>query len=163
MDYKPRNQAVFFPIPQTVAEGPMLEDRPFLYKWNALQATGGTPIVYEGLGFECMAAGIEAGKSLTFDFGACNVDSVEVELRMLPSHPVNGSGLRIQVTLGGQVSDAVSYHAKPRSEEWKQNILSGQAVRRFTFPVDASSGAHCLTVTALDEGAILDQIYIYKK
>ena len=160
MSYKPRNLAVFLPIPQTTAAEPLPQDRPCLYAWNALEATEGSPILYEGLGYESQAAGIANGQALTFSFDGCATDSVEVELRFLPTHPVNGQDLRVQVALNGQETAPISYRTYGRSEEWKVNILTNQAVRRMKFAVSPHS-SNQLTIRALDEGVILDQVYIY--
>lgn len=53
----------------------------------------------EGLGYEGMAAGISKDSSVVFHFDGCPADSVEVELRLLPAHPVVGNELRVQVSL----------------------------------------------------------------
>ena len=161
MDYKPRNLAVFLPIPETQTEASLPSDRPYLHKWNALEATGGTPVVYEGLGYEGMAAGIAKGESLAFSFDACPSDSVEIELRFVPTHPVDGKDLRIRVEVDGKQSDVISYRTYGRSEEWKQGRLTNQTIRRVSFPV-ASGAAHKVSVKALDEGVVLDQVYVYE-
>ena len=158
MDYKPRNLAVFLPVPRTEATDSLPEARPYLYKWNALEADGGNPIVCEGLGYEGRAAGIAKGETVSFDFDACPSDSVEIELRLLPNHPVDGKDLRIQVEVDGTLSDVISYRTYGRSEEWKLGRLTNQTIRRISFPV--SSGKHRLSVKALDEGVVLDQIYV---
>ena len=158
MDYKPRNLAVFLPVPRTEATDALPEARPYLYKWNALEADGGNPIVCEGLGYEGRAAGIAKGETVSFDFGACPSDSVEIELRLLPNHPVDGKDLRIQVEVDGTLSDVISYRTYGRSEEWKLGRLTNQTIRRISFLV--SSGKHRLSVKALDEGVVLDQIYV---
>lgn len=162
MDYKPRNLAVFLPIPETHTAESLKPDRPYLYKWNALEAAEGNPVMWEHLGYEGKAAGIRQGEAVSFSFENCRADSVEVELRFLPTHPINGKDLRIRVEVDGQPSDIISYRTYGRSEEWKQNILSNQAVRRITFPLGKST-SHRLTVHAIDEGILLDQVYLYAK
>ena len=62
-----------------------------------------------------------------------------------------------------QVSDTLSYRTKGRSEEWKLNVLYNQAVRRAVFAIEAGKPTHLITVKALEEGVVLDQVYIYKK
>ena len=118
--------------------------------------------MWEHLGYEGKAAGIRQGEAVSFSFENCRADSVEVELRFLPTHPINGKDLRIRVEVDGQPSDIISYRTYGRSEEWKQNILSNQAVRRITFPLGKST-SHRLTVHAIDEGILLDQVYLYAK
>ena len=160
MSYKPRNLAVFLPIPQTRSAEPLMKERFCLHKWNALEATEGNLQVYEGLGYEGMAAGIPEGKSATFRFQVNRTDSVEVELRFLPTHPVNGKDLRVQVSLNGQETPPISYRTYGRSEEWKVNILTNQATRRIKFAASQNC-PNTLTIKALDEGVVLDQVYVY--
>ena len=47
-----------------------------------------------------------------------------------------------------------------RSEEWKVNILTNQAVRRMKFAISPNR-PNTLTIKALDEGVVLDQVYVY--
>lgn len=54
----------------------------------------------------------------------------------------------------------VSYETKGRSEEWKENVLRNQAIRKITLPV-AKKKSHKLVIKALDEGVVLDQIMLY--
>ena len=42
-----------------------------------------------------------------------------------------------------------------RSEQWKQNVLRGQALRRQTIRL--TSGQHTLTIQALDDHIVVDQ------
>ena len=163
LSYEPRYLPVFKRIPHTETTTPLKEDRPYLFKWNALEATDGQPMVCEGLGYEGMAAGIGKDQCLTFRFDTCAADSIEIELRLLPNHPVNNKDLRICVSMDEQVSDTLSYRTKGRSEEWKLNVLYNQAVRRAVFAIEAGKPTHLITVKALEEGVVLDQVYIYKK
>ena len=59
-------------------------------------------------------------------------------------------------------SEPVVYSLKEpfRSERWKLNVLSGQAIREWEHPL--SKGTHTLTIHALDDHIVLDQI-IYKE
>ena len=45
-----------------------------------------------------------------------------------------------------------------RSEQWKQNVLRGQA--RRTQQVHLERGHHTLTITALDEHVVVDQWWL---
>ena len=96
-------------------------------------------------------------KELTFEFTAWETDSVEVEVRLLPNHPVEGERLRFTISLDGSATEAVSYETKGRSEEWKKNVLCNQAVRRMVLPV-ARKASHRLIFTALDEGVVLEPV-----
>lgn len=162
MDYQPRRLAVYQPIPKCVAADSLPVCRPYLFKWNGLEALEGNPVPCEGLGYEGMAAGISKDTFVVFEFDGQPADSVEIELRLLPSHPVDGHDLRVQVSLDGECLPPVSYRTYGRSEEWKRNVLSNQAVRSMKFLLPKRS-RHRLVVKALDEGVVLDQLYVYGK
>lgn len=161
MDYKPRNLSVYQRIPRSTATDSLKSARSYLFKWNGLEAMEGNLLPCEGLGYEGMAAGISKDSSVMFHFDGCPADSVEVELRLLPAHPVVGNELRVQVSLDEAQLLLVSYRTYGRSEEWKQNVLSNQAVLRLKFPLRGNR-THRITIQALDEGVVLDQLYVYE-
>lgn len=168
MDFQPRKLPVFNRVERSVAAAPMVEERAAVYKWNGADAKkvnntnvkNESPTMYEGLGYEGKATGIELGDALTFLFDKWQADSVEVEVRLLPNHPVHGKQLRFSVSLDGSESKVVSYETKGRSEEWKENVLRNQAIRKITLPVDKRK-SHKLVIKALDKGVVLDQIMLY--
>ena len=161
MDYKPRNLSVYQRIPKSLATDSLKSTCSYLFKWNGWEAMEGNLLPCEGLGYEGMAAGISKDSSAVFHFDGCPADSVEVELRLLPAHPVVGNELRVQVSLDEVQSLPVSYRTYGRSEEWKQNVLSNQAVLRLKFPLRGNR-THRITIQALDEGVVLDQLYVYE-
>lgn len=160
MDFQPRKLPVFKRVEHTTATEPMVTDRKMLCKWNAMECTYGKPVPYEGLGYERKAAGIRKGSSLTFAFDDYGKDSVEVEIRLLPSHPLDEKQLRFAISVDEAVPQTVSYETKGRSEEWKENVLRNQAIRKVTLPINKQA-SHKLVITALDEGVVLDQVIIY--
>lgn len=164
MDFKPRRLPVFNRVERKTAASPMAKERIAAYKWNGLDGAGGanskTPVAYEGLGYEGRAAGIPMGDALTFSFGKWRADSVEVDIRLLPNHPVRGQRLRVSVSLDGARPEVISYETKGRSEEWKENVLRNQAIRKIVLPV-SDKKSHRLVVRALDEGVVLDQLMLY--
>ena len=88
-------------------------------------------------------------------------DSIEIEVRLLPNHPVTDDGrLRFSVALDNCAPQVVSYHTKGRSEEWKENVLGNQAIKKIVLPI-SSKKKHKINIQALDEGVILDQILLY--
>lgn len=139
----------------------MAEERPVAYLWNGADCTTGSPFLYEGLGYKGKAAGIKKGTDLTFAFTEWKTDSVEIEIRLLPNHPVQGTQLRFAVTLDNGTTQVVPYETQGRSEEWKENVLRNQAIRRFELPVNKSKD-HLLVIKELDEGVILDQVVLFK-
>ena len=160
MDFQPRKLPVFKRVEHTTATEPMMTDRKILCKWNAMECTYGKPVPYEGLGYERKAAGIRKGSSLTFAFDDYGKDSVEVEIRLLPSHPLDEKQLRFAISVDEAVPQTVSYETKGRSEEWKENVLRNQAIRKVTLPINKQA-SHKLVIAALDEGVVLDQVILY--
>lgn len=160
MDFQPRKLPVFKRVEHTAATEPMVTDRKILCKWNAMECTYGKPVPCEGLGYERKAAGIRKGSSLTFAFDDYGKDSVEVEIRLLPSHPLDEKQLRFAISVDEAVPQTVSYETKGRSEEWKENVLRNQAIRKVTLPINKQA-SHKLVITALDEGVVLDQVILY--
>lgn len=160
MDFQPRKLSVFKRVEHTAATEPMVTDRKMLCKWNAMECTYGKPVPYEGLGYERKAAGIRKGSSLTFAFDDYGKDSVEVEIRLLSSHPLDEKQLRFAISVDEAVPQTVSYETKGRSEEWKENVLRNQAIRKVTLPINKQA-SHKLVITALDEGVVLDQVILY--
>ena len=161
MDHQPRRLPVFEPVDRSSVETPMLEDSPGLYKWNGAEYSAGDAVSCEGLGYEEKAVMLEKNKELSFDFGECPGDSVEVEIRLLPNHPIHGGQLRFSVSIDKKNAQTVSYETQGRSEEWKENVLRNQAIRRVVLP-DKKRKKHNLTIKALDEGVVIDQIEMYQ-
>ena len=161
MDFKPRKLPVFNRVERKAATAPMTADRKAVCQWNAAEAKKGNAIVCEGLGYESKAAEIKKGDALTFSFGNLKTDSVEVDIRLLPNHPVHGDKLRFTVSLDGAEPEVIAYETKGRSEEWKENVLRNQAIRKIVLPVTGKK-SHQLVLKALDEGVILDQVMLYE-
>lgn len=160
MDHQPRRLPVFEPVDRLLVETPMLEDSPSLYKWNGVEYSAGDAVSCKGLGYEGKAVMLEKNKELSFDFGECPGDSVEVDVRLLPNHPIHGGQLRFSVSIDKKNVQTVSYETQGRSEEWKENVLRNQAIRTVKLPVSKRK-SHKLVIKALDEGVILDQIMLY--
>ncbi len=160
MDHQPRRLPVFEPVVHQNVSAPMITERIPLHKWNGVEAVKGDFTPCEGLGYEGKSAAITKGKCVTFEFPGCPSDSVEVEICLLPSHPVEGTQLRFTVTLDGKETSPVHYETQGRSEEWKENVLRNQAVRRVALPVRKKK-TNKLVIKALDEGVVLDQVSIY--
>ena len=161
MDFKPRKLPVFNRVERNAATAPMTADRKAACQWNGAEAKKGNAIVCEGLGYEGKAAEIRKGDALTFSFGNLKTDSVEVDIRLLPNHPVHGDKLRFSVSLDGAEPEVIAYETKGRSEEWKENVLRNQAIRKIVLPVSGKK-SHQLVIKALDEGVILDQVMLYE-
>lgn len=162
MDFKPRKLPVFNRVERRTATSPMVEERIAIHKWNGVDGKNQPDKYsdYEGLGYEGRATGIRMNDALTFSFDNWKPDSVEVDIRLLPNHPVHGEQLRFSVSLDDATPRVLSYETKGRSEEWKENVLRNQAIRKITLPVPGKK-SHQLVIKALDEGVVLDQILLY--
>jgi hypothetical protein len=102
---------------------------------------------------------VPQGESLRLDFHCGQADSLRVEFGLLPNHPVEGDHLRFTVSLDEGGETEMSYETQGRSEEWKQNILRGEAVRSISFP-SPGQGEHRLTFKALDKGVVLMRVTV---
>ncbi len=161
MDFQPRKQPVFERVPHAVATDSLAKPQRSIACFNGADCTG-SPVAWTGLGYDGKAAGIRKGETLLCAFSGEDVksDSVSVELCFLPSHPVSGGKLRVSLSLDSGSPVVFDYHTEGRSEEWKQNVLANRAIRVFTFPVP-EKGKHVISVKALDDGVVLDQVRVY--
>lgn len=120
---------------------------------------GVTPI--RGLGYDGTAWAIEQGASVSIPLPVSErKDSIELEVHLLPALPVVGSAITFEVAIGDGTPVAVDYQTYDRSEEWKQNVLRNQAVRRVRLSIPHNETAATLTFKARTEGVVLDQLYI---
>lgn len=160
MDFQPRRLPVFDRVERKMLLSDLPEKPQAVYRWNGADFAKEGSVVCEGLGYEGKAIAIAKNEDLTFEFSAWETDSVEIEVRLLPNHSIEGGQLRFTISLDGGKNESVSYATKGRSEEWKENVLRNQAIRRFVLPI-ARGNSHHLVFTALDEGVVLDQICLY--
>ena len=147
--------------PDEQATHPTFIDTPYLYKWNGTDCANGNYSPCEGLGYEGKAVRLGKERFLTYLFKSTQTDSIEVEVRLVPTHPLEGTTLRFTIVLDGNEPVAADYATQGRSEEWKTNVLWNQAVRRFKLPVKEKESCR-LTLTALDEGIVVDQVIVKK-
>lgn len=164
MDHRPRKLPVFDKVKRNTVDTPMYSDDDLVhYGWHPLYCVSGNPIPCEGLGYLGTAALIPQGVSVTYESEVVAEgigDSVNVVLAFVPRHPVNDKSLRVALSIDNGEPYVVDYATKGRSEEWKVNILWNRAHRIVRVPVDSKKSRHTFTLTALDEGIILDEIYI---
>ena len=162
MDFQPRRLPVFEPVDHKAATSPIIKERKYIAKWNGADCTNGDYSPCEGLGYEEKAITIPKNKSVNYTFDAINTDSVEIEVHLLPCHPIEGKSIRIALSLDGQQIPASNYETYGRSEIWKENVLRNKAILHFTLPLSQNE-KHCLQVKAIDKGVILDQLFVFPK
>lgn len=83
------------------------------------------------------------------------------DIRLLPTHPVNGDRLTFSVSVDGGAPQTFDYQTYDRSEEWKQNVLRNYAQRLAMLPLTEGK-EHTLTFKALSEGVYLRSIRLRK-
>ena len=159
MDYRPRKLAVFEPGARSAATVPMPSQRTVLYQWDAADGKGNY-ILCDGLGHGGRAAEVPKGESLTFRLGRCTADTIEVEVRLLPTFPIEGKHQRFLLSVDGTHGHTVSYTAEWHKAEWEENVLNNQAVRTLRLAIDTKKKHHQLVFHALDEGVVLDQMVV---
>ncbi len=162
MDMRPRELAVFQPLRHTTVNTPLPQDTVPIAFFNATDAVSGQLAPCEMLGYEGKAAALAKGGQGIYEFNATTKGNVCVELRMYPSHPIDGNKLRVRVTLDGKQSALIDYAAVVGSYEWKENVMRNQALRRIILPIGRDE-QHRLTVEAIDDGIVIDQIAVYQK
>ncbi len=160
MDFQPRKLPVFDRVKRDTIVSPLPETDDALFKINASDITTEGIKPCEGLGYEGKAALLEKGRGITLYFDS-DEPSGYVSFRFVPSHPIEGDQLRLEVSFDGGMSFVTDYATKGRSEDWKLNVLWNQAVSttRFTF---GDRKKHSIWMKALDDGVILDQIVVSK-
>lgn len=161
MDYAPRGLPVFKPVEQTTATKPLPEYISPVAVLNGTEFTTstGNPYSSGGLGYAGKAVVLPAGSSVTYRCKLPAVDSIRVTTCLVPTHPVNGKKLRYQIKVDNDEFQTVEYQTRGRSEEWKQNVLRNQAIRTTRHTLQAGK-KHSITIKAIDEGVIVDQVRI---
>jgi hypothetical protein len=159
MDFMPRRLSVYDPVRRSKALAPLADDMSCLVKWNGTDGVGNY-VACEGLGYEEKAIQLLPDQVVSYEFVAPkDADSVTVELHMLPTHPVDGEHLSLQVSLNKRNTATVDYRTQGRSEEWKENVLNNQSIKTVTLPVKRGK-KQVLKLKTPYEGIVLDQIYI---
>lgn len=122
--------------------------------------TGEKPICY-GMGYQGGAVSLPKGSSAVYNITVDREDSVVIEMALAPNHPVDGENLRYSLAIDNGEAHLFDIHTEGRSEEWKVNVLGNQAIRNVAYLL--TSGNHTITISAVDENIVLDQIKILKK
>ncbi len=169
MDAAPRQRTVFDRIDSTSQSAPLQQERDTLARFNAAQGTGQQLRRWPLLGYEGGCVEIPKGESLRFDFtlskpsplSSTKESEVETELHLLPVHPQQSTNIAVQVVLDGHISDTLDYTTYGRSEEWKQNVLRSQAIRKVHLPIACDKTQHRLEIRALSRGVTLDQVFLF--
>ncbi|MCR5780666.1 MAG: glycosyl hydrolase 115 family protein [Bacteroidaceae bacterium] len=167
MSSNPNNLAVFQPVPHIQSAAPMPADEPAIAtfygaSYDAASFSGSSvlaPVL--GLGASIRAMPIPRGHEVTYRFkhNFLKQRVATIELRMLPTHPIE-EYQRIQISLDGGAPQTFMYDTEVGSEAWKQNVTRGFAVVTSRLTVVKPMGDHSLVVKALDDGVVVDEVFI---
>ncbi|MCD8237258.1 MAG: glycosyl hydrolase 115 family protein [Prevotellaceae bacterium] len=168
MDMKPRKLSVFERVPHISPVTPHpAGDTAASIGFNGMEDKSGTAIPCEWLGYECKAALLAKDKAATYEFKSSQkshllmnlTDSAEITLHFLPVHATDGN-LSVAISMDGSAPVITDFATKGRSEEWKQNVLSNEAVRSVRLPYPAHRKKHTVSVLPLSEGIVLDRMEV---
>ena len=107
------------------------------------------------LGHSMNAVALPKDGKLVYRFEVEKAGDYTLQTALIPTQPNDNGDLRYSVSIDGNDPTVFSLKEPFRSEEWKQNVLRGQALR--DLPVYLLSGRHTLTIRALDPHIVVDQ------
>lgn len=106
------------------------------------------------MGHSMKPVALQAGASLTYRFYARGGDAA-LYTALIPMQAGEGKDLRYQVSIDGGTPQVFSLKVPVGSEQWKTQVLRGQAIR--STPVRLTTGTHTLVITAIDDRVVVDQ------
>ncbi len=110
------------------------------------------------LGHSMNAVALPKDGSLTYRFEVEKPDDYTLYTAMIPTQPNDDGDLRYSVSIDGGEPTVFNLKEPFRSEQWKQNVLRGQALREQK--IQLSVGQHTLIIRALDAHIIFDQWWL---
>jgi hypothetical protein len=117
-------------------------------------ATEGAQIV-QMLGHSMRAVALPKGGELSYHFTIADSGDYSLRVALIPMQAVDSGDIRFSVSIDGAEPQVFSLKEPFRSEQWKLNVLRGQALR--DLPVHLDSGVHTLEIRALDDHIVVDQ------
>lgn len=154
MDAAPRRLPVFADVRARLAAA---QDHPDWEIHEAAHYAEATPGVHtvQMLGHSMNAVSLPKGGALTYRFTVKEAGSYILQTALIPTHAVDSGDIRYSVSIDGSEPTVYTLKEPFRSEQWKQNVLRGQALRQLS--VRLSAGLHTLTLRALDDHVVVDQ------
>ncbi len=158
MDAAPRKLPVFEDVHAQLTGA----DQPCIMMRNAADyqsASDGTRII-QMLGHSMNAVAMPKDGHLTYDIEIEAEGDYILQTALIPTQPNDNGDLRFNVSVDDNQPVVYSLKEPFRSERWKQNVLSGQAIR--DTKVHLHQGRHTMTLRALDNHIVFDQLRIFK-
>ncbi len=112
-----------------------------------------TPV--QNLGHSGNAVPVPSGESLEYHFRTARSADAVLRVALIPTQANDKGDIRFSVSVDGGDPKVISIKEPFRSEQWKENVMRGQRV--VEIPLAIPSGAHTLTLTAVDDHIIFDQ------
>jgi hypothetical protein len=125
------------------------------------QASPGTQII-EMLGHSMKAVALPQNGKVSYTFSTDKTGDYVLRVALIPTQPNDKGDLRFSVSIDGAQPTVYSLKEKFRSEQWKLNVLRGQALRELPLK-GLQTGQHTLTICALDPHVVLDQWMVDNK
>ena len=119
------------------------------------KASGGAETV-QMLGHSMKAVSLPKDGTLDYNFTTDKDADAVLRVAVIPTQPNDKGDLRFSVSVDGAKPTVYSLKEPFRSENWKTNVLRGQAVRELKLP-SFKAGNHTLTIKALDNHLVVDQ------
>lgn len=169
MSSNPRGLAVFQPVPHQQVKEAMFEDPETITSfygasYDASSFAGSDvldPVLGLGASIRAMPIPKDCHVTYKYNYNYLATQFANIEIRLLPTHPIEQQQ-RFMLTFDGSAPQTFTYNTEGRSEDWKRNVLRNYAVVLVRFPIRQPSGVHELKLTALDEGVVVDEIFIRK-
>ena len=155
MSAAPRDLPVFAPdvkteLPQHPSAGPCIARNACQYDSSTSPCT-----VIDMLGHSMQAVSLPKGGELVYEFESPVEGDAVLRTALIPTQPSDKGDLRYEVRIDDQAPVVISLKEPYRSEQWKKNVLRGQALKQT--PIHLTKGSHKLYIKALDDHIIVDQ------
>ncbi len=152
MDAAPRQLPVFEDVRASLMKQGDVSS--FINACDYAEASEGVKAI-QMLGHSMNAVALPKDGWLTYRFEVEKAGDYTLQTALIPTQPNDNGDLRYSVSIDGGEPTVFSLKEPFRSEEWKQNVLRGQALREQR--VHLSAGQHTLTIRALDAHIVFDQ------
>ena len=113
------------------------------------------------LGYSMNAVAMPKDGTLTYRFDVEQDGEYIVQVALIPTQPADNGDIRFSMSIDGNTPIVYSLKEPFRSEEWKQNVLRGQALRQQTMGL--FKGSHILTIHAFDNHIVVDQFQLMRR
>lgn len=118
-----------------------------------------TPHPVALLGHSGNALPLPRGESVSYTLPLAPGSEARLVTCLVPTHPVDNGSIRIEISVDGDTPQVIDFREKGRTDRWKENVLRNQA-RIVTNHNLAERDIHTVTVRALDDHVVLDQLML---